>query len=127
MKRLLLIIFLAGVSSCSWAQLKEQRIKELLAAYAKQADFNVSAIKPNKEVLENAVRFQKGLYENPHCLPSAIKITVEDGKLFTQDTNKSTAPHYLKPEEYFSLRIEDADIEFTKDETGVINLVIRVR
>src|SRR5687767_322253 len=110
MKRLILIILLAGVSSCSWAQLKKQKIKELIAAYTKQADFSVTAIKPNKEVSENSDRFQIGACENPYCLPSFIKITVEDGKLFTQDTASSTAPHYVKPEEYYSLKIENADI-----------------
>jgi CubicO group peptidase (beta-lactamase class C family) len=50
-----------------------------------------------------------------------IKIFVEDGKLYEQATGQQKLQLFAQKQDYFFLKIVDAQIEFEKDESGKIN------
>ncbi len=49
-----------------------------------------------------------------------ITVFLEDGKLFGQATGQQKAQLFPQKEDYFFLKIVDAQIEFTKDESGKV-------
>jgi len=54
----------------------------------------------------------------------AITVTLEDGKLMTQATGQQKFQVYPEKDGFFFYKVVDAQLEFVKDDTGVINEMI---
>ena len=54
----------------------------------------------------------------------SIVVTLEDGALFAQATGQQTFPIFAESETEFFLRVVDAQVSFTKDDSGAVTGMI---
>jgi len=72
----------------------------------------------SEEILETYV----GTYELPP--ETSLVVTLEDGRLHLEVTGQGKAPLFAEAEDKFFLQVVDAQISFTRDESGVVTGLI---
>lgn len=137
LKQLLLAIFLLGTSLYLSAYPKAQFIpipKKLVFDPVKinLSRFNFATVNSKNKIISYPVisEKEKSTFNSinapeSEAKESVITITIEDGKLTSHPQPNCAETHNVQPDDYFFLKAEDADVEFTKDENGSINLIIK--
>jgi CubicO group peptidase (beta-lactamase class C family) len=110
-------IFIVLLNNTENPNLKKIADDALAILYDKP--YTVPEVKKEIAVSTDVLSKYTGIYElTPQF---SITIFVEDGKLFGQATGQQKAQLFPQKKDYFFLKIVDAQLEFTKDESGKIN------
>jgi CubicO group peptidase (beta-lactamase class C family) len=112
----ILIVLLNNVSNANLYQISKDALAIL---YDKP--YKLPEIKKEITLSSEVLTKYLGVYElTPQF---SIKIFMEEGKLFGQATGQPKAQLFPQKEDYFFLKVVDAQVEFTKDETGKITFL----